>query len=283
MKQNGKKSKIVLTVLSSLTAFVVLLFLMFNSGIDILMTVSGWIVIPVQNACIAVADAVSGFFAGFGDNVAMHNEYDELLAELEKYKAKDQQYDEILQENDRLRDIINEGARYSEYEYVVGRVTVSKTSTYIDNYTINRGSADGIRKDMVVVAQGGLAGRIISVSEHYCVMMSILDSRSAVPAIIERTRDTGVVKGYSSAGQIQSQCTMTYLPFELKSTPGDVVKTSGNDDVFPKGIHIGSVIEITTGNTTLGSTAKILPAVDFEHLEYVLIITGGGEIQDGGN
>ena len=71
MKQNGKKSKIVLTVLSSLTAFVVLLFLMFNSGIDILMTVSGWIVIPVQNACIAVADAVSGFFAGFGDNVAM--------------------------------------------------------------------------------------------------------------------------------------------------------------------------------------------------------------------
>ena len=76
---------------------------------------------------------------------------------------------------------------------------------------------------------------------------------------------------------------MTYLPFELKSTPGDVVKTSGNDDVFPKGIHIGSVIEITTGNTTLGSTAKILPAVDFEHLEYVLIITGGGEIQDGGN
>jgi len=74
---------------------------------------------------------------------------------------------------------------------------------------------------------------------------------------------------------------MTYLPFEFKSMTGDVVKTSGNDDVFPKGLHIGSIVEITSGDTTLGATAKVVPAVDFDHLEYVIIITGGGEIAEG--
>lgn len=282
MKYGGKKSKIVVSIISSVATFIILLLLMFNSGIDTLMTVSGWIVIPVQDACVAVGDAISNFFTGFADNMELTKQRDELLIEQQKYETWKQQYDEILQENNRLRDIIEESTRYSEFELVVGRVTVSKTSTYIDSYTINKGSRDGIEKDMVVVAQGGLAGRIISVSENYSIMMSIMDSRSSVPGVVERTRDTGVVKGYSVSGQVQDTCTMTYLPFELKSTTGDLVKTSGNDGVFPKGLHIGSIIEITTGNTTLGTTAKILPAVDFDHLEYVLVIVGGGEGQPEG-
>ncbi|UKI20088.1 MAG: rod shape-determining protein MreC [Oscillospiraceae bacterium] len=280
----GKTNKIILSVLSAVVAVVILLLLMFNSGIDSLMRVSGYIIVPIQNACIAVGDAISGFFTGFSDNIKMQEEMRQLQAELEKLRIKDSQYDEILRENERLRDIIKESSRYTEYELLVGRVSVSGTDTYSDCYTINRGSRDGVKTDMVVVAQGGLAGRIISVSDNYCIMMSILDSRSSVPAIVERTRDTGVVKGYSTAGQVQSRCTMTYLPFELKSTTGDTVKTSGNDDVFPKGLYIGSIVEITTGSTTLGTTARIEPAVDFEHLEYVLIITGGGEtdtMQDG--
>ena len=283
MKQGrSKRSKIIIGVISSITTVVVLLFLMFNSGIDSLMTVSGWIVVPIQNACMAIGDAVSGFFSGFGNNIELKQKYDDLLLELDKYKIQDQKYQDILQENEQLRQIIGESSRYSEFEFVIGRVSVSKTGTYIDNYTINRGSADGIKENMVVVASGGLAGRIVEVSENYCIMMSILDSRSSIPAIVERTRDTGVVKGNSVAGQVQSECTMTYLPFELKSMTGDVVKTSGADDVFPKGIHIGSIVEITTGDTTLGATAKIVTNVDFEHLEYVLIITGGGQSERDG-
>lgn len=283
MKQGrSKRSKIIIGAISSVITVVVLLFLMFNSGIDSLMTVSGWIVVPIQNACISIGDAVSGFFSGFGDNIELKQKYDDLLLELDKYKIQDQKYQDILQENDQLRQIIGESSRYSEFEFIVGRVSVSKTGTYIDNYTINRGSADGIKEDMVVVASGGLAGRIVEVAENYCIMMSILDSRSSIPAIVERTRDTGVVKGNSVAGQVQSECTMTYLPFELKSMTGDVVKTSGADDVFPKGIHIGSIVEITTGDTTLGTTAKIVTSVDFEHLEYVLIITDGGQSERDG-
>ena len=281
MKYNGNgKSKIIVGIISSVTAIVVILFLMFNSGIDALMTVSGWIVIPVQNAANSVGEAISDFFSGFGDNVEMRKKYDDLLIEIEKLKLKDGQYNEILAENEMLRDIINESEKYSDYEYVVGRVTVNKTSAYVDNYTINRGSADGIKENMTVVASGGLAGRIVSVSENYCIMMSILDSRSSVPAIVERTRDTGVIKGYSDTGEIQNECTMVYLPFELKSTPGDTVKTSGSDDVFPKGINLGNIVEIPAGGTTLGTTAKIKPFVDFDHLEYVLIITGGGESKE---
>ncbi len=282
-QQRSNRSKIIIGVISSVTTIVVLLFLMFNSGIDSLMTISGWIVTPVQNACTAIGDAISGFFSGFGDNVELTKKYNDLLVELDKYIIQDQKYQDILQENAQLREIIGESARYSEFEFVIGRVSVSKTNTYVDNYTINKGSADGIKENMVVVATGGLAGRIVEVSEHYSVMMTILDSRSSVPAIVERTRDTGVVKGNSVDGEVQAQCTMTYLPFELKSMTGDIVKTSGADDVFPKGIHIGSIVEISTGDTTLGTTAKIMPDVDFEHLEYVLIITGGGLVErDGG-
>ena len=109
----GKTNKIILSVLSAVVAVVILLLLMFNSGIDSLMRVSGYIIVPIQNACIAVGDAISGFFTGFSDNIKMQEEMRQLQAELEKLRIKDSQYDEILRENERLRDIIKESSRYT--------------------------------------------------------------------------------------------------------------------------------------------------------------------------
>ena len=137
---------------------------------------------------------------------------------------------------------------------------------------MNKGTKDGIEKDMVVVAIGSLAGRIIEVTDTYCVMLSLIDSRSSVPGIVESSRDTGIVKGMAQTGQVQSVCEMSNMPMEVKTVPGDKVVTSGMGGVFPKGIVIGEVIEVTAGDTQLDTNARIVPAVDFDHLEHVLII-----------
>ena len=269
-----KRTKVINFILSGVTVLVIVLLLMFNSGIEILRRISGWVVIPVESAVHTVLEAAGDFFAGFSDNGKMERTRADLEAELARLQNMEQQYNEAILENQRLKALLKEEADYPEFTFEYAKVIASGNEDYISVFTLNKGSADGVQKDMPVIAVGGLAGRIISVSEHFSVMMALTDSRSSVPGIVESTRDTGMVKGYVSAGQTGTNCTMTNLPIEVKSRPGDIVKTSGRGGVFPKGIYIGEIIEVSTGNTTLNTTVVVQPSVDFAHLEEVLIVVG---------
>ena len=270
MKQNRKK--IINFIVSGITVLVIVLLLMFNSGVEVLQKISGWVVVPVEKAAHSVFKAMDDFFTGFSDNVQMAKSRAELEAELARLQSMEQQYKEAMLENERLKQLLNEAEDKQEFSFEYAEVIASSSEDYLCVYTLNKGSADGVAKDMPVIAVGGLAGRIISVSEHSSVLMALTDSRSSVPGIVESTRDTGMVKGYVSAGQSGVNCTMTNLPIEVKSRPGDIVKTSGRGGVFPKGIYIGEIIEVSTGDTTLNTTVVVQPSVDFAHLEEVLIV-----------
>lgn len=269
---NKKRNKIIKTVIASVAVFVILLLLMFNSGIGFLRQISGYIIIPVQNGLSAAFKGIGDFFTGFADNVQMKQEQQELIAEAEQKQLYEQQLKDALLENERLRELLGEKSKYPDMKFVYADVILKNVDSYSSTYTLNKGTKDGIEKDMVVVAIGGLAGRIIEVSDTYCVMLSIIDSRSSVPGIVESSRDTGIVKGIAQTGQVQSVCEMSNMPMEVKTVPGDKVVTSGMGGVFPKGIVIGEVMEVTAGDTQLDTTAQIVPAVDFDHLEHVLII-----------
>ena len=136
-------------------------------------------------------------------------------------------------------------------------------------FTIDRGSRHGVKLNDTVITPDGLVGRIYEVSEFHSVVVSIIDSRSSVGGICERTRDVGMVHGNLNMDQTGDQLRMLYLPADIDLSTGDRVVSSGLEKIFPKGILIGTVQSVSRD----GEYVTLTPAVDFRHLEEVLVIT----------
>jgi rod shape-determining protein MreC len=132
--------------------------------------------------------------------------------------------------------------------------------------TIDRGTRDGIRADMSVIAPGGVVGRLVVPSLRSAKVQLLIDRNAAAGAIIERTRAQGVVVGSGD-----DRLRLDYVSEVFDVVAGDVVMTSGIDGIYPKGFVIGRIESV---ERTGGSYKRILikPAVDFSALEEVLVV-----------
>ncbi len=277
-KLDRKKIKIGKYIIIGVVVVITLVLLMFNSGVSFLETVAGYVVKPVVFAVDSAADGISNYFESFGQRTKLKEQLrqaEEKLAQLETIQSI---ANEVKAENERLLSLFNESERYPEFEYEYAKVIVRSVDDYSATFTLNKGKNDGIRENMVAIAPGGLAGKIIEVSDDTAILLAITDSRCGVPALSEASRDMGIVNGLSDAGTTAGYCVMTDLPTNAIIKPGDIVITSGMGEVYPKGITVGTITEVSKGNTNqYNSTAKLSPAVDFEHLESVLIIVNAEE------
>ncbi len=273
-----KRNKIIKYVAVGLAVLITLLLVSFNSGVAFLEKVSGYVVTPVVTFAGSAIDGVGNFFASFGQRMQLKEELakaQEKIAQLENVQSI---ADEVKAENERLLALFNESEKYPEFSYEYAKIIARSVDDYSATYTLNKGSADGISENMTVVASGGLAGKIVEVSENTSILLAVTDSRCGVPALSEESRDRGIVKGVASSGTTAGYCSMTQLSANSIIKPGDSIITSGEGEVFPKGITVGKVTEVSTGNgDRITASAKVVPAVDFEHLESVLIIVGTGE------
>ena len=279
MKSLGRKRiKIIKYLAISLVIVITLLILMFNSGVAALRQISGYVVTPVIQAADAAFDGISNFFASFGSRMRLKEELASAQEKLMQFETIQSVADEVKAENNQLMALLGESEKYPEFEYQYAEVILRSVDDYSATYTLNKGQNDGIKPNMVVISSGGLAGKIIETTESTSILLAIIDSRCGVPALSEESRDMGVVKGVSDSGTTAGYCTMTELPTNAIIKPGDTVITSGMGEVFPKGITVGTITEVSKGNLhQINSSAKLTPAIDFDHLENVLIITNTGE------
>lgn len=146
---------------------------------------------------------------------------------------------------------------------VIGRNPVNWYQTIV----IDRGERDGIRRDMVVVSGEVLVGRIRDVGHTSSQVVLILDEKSSVSAITQRTREHGIVQG-----QLTDTLKMKYLSDKTEVMQGDAVRSSGLGGIYPKGLLIGTVTNVERSDYGLTMSAEVVPAVDFSRLENVLVI-----------
>ena len=140
-------------------------------------------------------------------------------------------HDENIRLKSEVDRLVMENTRYK----VIGR----DPTGWFRSIIIDKGENSGIREGMPVVNAMGVVGQIVSVSYNYSKVLLVIDQNSAVDCIIERSRDSGIVKGMSS-----KICTLDYVLKTSDVRVGDLVITSGLDRIFPKGIHVGEVIEV---------------------------------------
>ena len=232
----------------------------------------GAVMAPIQGAVNAVTDTVSSKLDALGSNEQLARELDKALQELAVVDIKTARYDEVVAENERLRSLMGSYDKYSQYEPKFARVIGKDTGNWFATFTVDKGSSSGVTENMTVMSADGVVGRVVEVGLNYAKVMSIIDGSSVVAALIERNRDNGVVRGMVDDTTSEHLLQMNYLPDVNDVRTGDTVLTSGLYGIFPKGLPIGTVTQISRQSSGLAQYVVVTPYTDFEHIEEVILL-----------
>jgi len=132
---------------------------------------------------------------------------------------------------------------------------------------IDKGQRDGLKPDMAVITVDGIVGKVLKVFGSTSQVLLIDDQSSGVGAILEKSRLQGILRG-TSAGEVVLERIMTDNPVQ----PGEEVRTSGGDRIFPKGLPVGTVTRVGNGSD-LFLSIRVRPAANLSKLEEVLVVT----------
>ncbi len=227
---------------------------------------------PFQSVGSWVGSKYSDFTTYVGDVFYVYDENRRLQAENDDLKEKAAKAPELEAENAQLRALLNYKSSRTDFTLLPARVVSRSSSAWTSHIIIDRGTSDGVQKNMTVVTPDGLVGSIYEAYGSYSDVELITDPRSAVSAIVQRadSRVPGVVKG---APDSSASITMNNIPQNANIVEGDTIVTSGFGGVYPKGIPIGSVYALKNDTGGLLQYAVLYPNVDFQKLETVAVIT----------
>lgn len=185
--------------------------------------------------------------------------------------ATDRLLEELRQENARLREMLGYAPR-AQWKLRAARVIGRDASNWWKTIVLDRGSADGVRENMALVTPAGLVGKTIEIGPRVSRALLISDPNCKVSALLQESRDHGVVEGVGASSDARPRCVLLYLPREATVNAGAWVVASGLGGVFPKGVVIGQIESISSGG--LQQSAVIKPAVNLARLEEVFIVMG---------
>ncbi len=242
----------------------------------------GTVTTPVQSFAAEASAAITGFFQRIFKTTDADQENEQLRVKLAQYEQIENQLKDEQLENERLRALLKYAEEQQFGSYITARVIAKDQGVWFKVFTINAGRRQGVEEDMPVVNAAGLVGRVTEVGATWSKVTAILDTTSAVSVMVERTRDNGMVRGLLK-GDNSEQLELYYLPAGSDLVPGDVIVTNGMGGIFPKGIVVGTVIEVSRQSAdTQAGNAILQPAADFRHIEEVMVLTDASPENTGG-
>lgn len=269
----GKYLLFILTVLCTVMMLMTFSTDIFNRPLNTLM---GYVVVPFQRGI----SNVGGWLSTRSEELA------QIRVLLQENEALRQQVNELTLENtrlqqdryelNRLRELFGLSEQYAEYEKIGARIIARDSGNWYYSFTIDKGIEAGLEVDMNVIAgsdtEGGLVGRIVSVGPNWAKVVSIISDNSNVSGQMLATGDKLIVSGdleMMQNGQIRFS---QLLDSEGAVVSGDKIVTSDISDKYLPGILIGYIGDINLDSNKLTKSGTVTPAVDFEHLDEVLVI-----------
>ncbi|MCI9138760.1 rod shape-determining protein MreC [bacterium 1XD42-8] len=235
-------------------------------------TVGSYVVVPFQRGISKVGTWFTIRSDKMKDRNELSKQNEELQARIDELTIENNELQQDKYELNRLRELYELDKKYSSYEKIGARVIGKDPGNWFSVFMIDKGSEDGIDIDMNVMAGSGLVGRIIQVGPNWATVRSIIDDSSKVSAMALATSDRMIVSGnlellndgYIEFGQLMDE--------EDAVKEGEKIVTSNISDKYLPGILIGYVSEIHKDSNNLTSSGYLTPAVDFNHLQEVLVI-----------
>ncbi len=227
---------------------------------------------PGQSGLSTLTNRLSSSLTNLRNYRSLQRRLTELERVTQSLSVENLRLQEVERENQRLRELLAFAETRPSFELqggqIIARVIGQNATNFLNFAMIDLGSRHGIRVGMPVVNEQGLVGRINEVTETTAKVLLLTDPSSTVNAILQSSRLTGVISGRPGADPV-----IGFLPQGTKIGVGEVVLTSGMGGKFPKGIHIGQVVEVWQRDVNVFQEAVVRPTVNFGRLELVMVVT----------
>ncbi|MEW6129795.1 MAG: rod shape-determining protein MreC [Acidobacteriota bacterium] len=221
---------------------------------------------PVVKVGDGVLSKVTGTFTGWGElrrardeNIELKNQVEQLTTQLNETREKAAQYDALR---------VQYGLpSLSGYRQIAANVIARNTSLWFKRLTIDRGTLDGVKKDMPIVTNAGIIGRVINVGANFAQVQIITDSNAGVGVMIQSTRQPGELKGLNN-----SRCEIKNIPSTEEIAENEIVVTTGLDRIYPKGLVVGTTEHVENDANAPYKKIIVRPAVQIDRVEAVIVL-----------
>lgn len=211
----------------------------------------------------------------------IYNQYEEIVKEHSTFDQYEETIRELEEENEKLKELLDLDKSLSEYQKVHATVISRNMNNWLESFTIDKGTSDGISKNMAVAGNGGLIGYISQVSTHTSTVKLLTNANlsSPVSVKIKMSNDKyayGLLTGYDREYQayiIEGISDYGQIPVNAK------VMTTGLGDRFPSGLLIGSVLDIQTDSFDLAKVVYIKPSTSIDDISFVSILIRKGDME----
>lgn len=266
----GKYLLFILTILCS-----ALMILTFSTAAlsTPLSNVAGFLIVPFQEGIASVGSYFDQKMQQFTDVQTLIQENEALKKQVNQLTTENTNLQQDKFELSNLRELYQLNQEYSDYKMIGAKVISKDAGNWYHTFVIDKGSDQGLKVDMNVIAGSGLVGRVISVGKNWAKVTSIINDNTSVSGMVLSTSDNLIVSGdleTYSGGVIQFS---KLVDSANKVVEGDKIVTSNISDKYLPGILIGYISTMNTDSNNLTKSGYITPAVDFSHLENVLVIT----------
>lgn len=265
----NKKSGLLGSVITIIILILIVIFSNREANTSFFENIANKLVMPVQNGLTYLKNKVSGNSTFFSDISNLKTENQELKNKNSQLEQSLRELENIRTENETLKEYLGLTEKYGEYKTIPGYVINKDISNYSKTIIINIGKKDGIEENMTVIADEGLVGHIVSVTDNTAKVRTIVDTSSSVSCLMSTSKDSIVCKGTLDSS---SELKAMYISTEANVVQGDSVDTSGLGGIYPKGIHVGTIKKIVTTKNITDRYALVETAVDFSKLNTVLVV-----------
>ena len=250
-----------------------------GSILNPLRTAVGYVLVPIQSGVNRVGGSLYNELSSVGklktalaENETLKTRVDELTEE--NTRLRSEQF-----ELERLRSLYELDQEYMQYHKIGARIIAKDSGSWFSVFRIDKGSDDGIKEDMNVIAGGGLVGIVTDVGANYATVRSIIDDSSRVSAMAQQSGDSCIVAGDLQLFK-EGRLKLSYMEKDDDIKDGDMIVTSNISGKFLPGILVGYATDITVDyNDNLTKSGYLIPAARFDRLQEVLVIT---DLKDAG-
>ena len=273
MKDFFRRNGILILIAAILLALVTAVVSMLLGGTaNPLANFFGIITTPVRNGINAVTGWVEEKYTDAFELEQIKEDNQELKRRVAELEVKEREYEEAIQENERLYNLLELTPKNRSFDKEAAMVTARSTSNWESTLTLSKGSGQGIAVDDCVVDEyWNLVGVVAEVGENWCTVRTLIDADIEMGGQLTRTGGAAILEG-DLALMGEGKLKLTYLPENTQLISGDLVSTSGLGGVYPSGIVAGHVEEVRTDVSGMTDYAVIVPETDLSSLKQVFVI-----------
>ena len=225
---------------------------------------------PLQATSESTVSWIKNFRDNYDTLAGFRSENERLRKRIQSLEIERQRLLEAEATNRQLKALLDFRSRLPAGA-ITASIIANSANSWFQSCMIDKGSSEGVRKGMAVVTPLGVVGQVVGVTSHAAKVLLLTDPNSGIDVLVQRTRSRGIVSGSLDSGIV-----LKYVKRSEDIQEGDRLITSGIDGVFPKGMMVGTVIKVRKQHIGLFQFIEVLPSVQTERIENVLVVAGDG-------